>query len=78
MMFETLIYLIVVWMFVVVVVRRTQKVLPIVHAAAGARACCLWKFWICKFVLELQMRCLGMLDLQMYFCFSNTDTVRSI
>ena len=26
---------------VVVVVRHTQKILPIVHAAAGARACCL-------------------------------------
>ena len=33
---------------VVVVVRHTQKFLPIVHAAAGARACCLWKFWIRK------------------------------
>ena len=29
-------------------------------------------------VLELQMRCLGILELQMYFCFLNTDTVRSI
>ena len=33
---------------VVVVVRHTQKILPIVLAAAGARACCLWKFWICN------------------------------
>ena len=28
----------------VVVVRHTQKIRPIVHAPAGARACCLWKF----------------------------------
>ena len=34
--------------FVVVVVRHTQKILPIVHAAVGVRACCLWKFWIRK------------------------------
>ena len=32
--------------------------------------------WIC--VLDLQMRCLRILELQMYFCFLNTDTVRSI
>ena len=32
--------------------------------------------WIC--VLDLEMRCLEILELQMYFCFLNTDTVRSI
>ena len=61
---------------VVVVVRHTQKILPIAHAAASARTCCMWKFWICKCdawefeiwkckVLDLQMQCLGILDLQM-------------
>ena len=36
--------------FVVVVVRHTQKVLPIVHAAAGARACPSNGIWrICNF-----------------------------
>ena len=47
-----LIYLIVVWMFVrsFVVVRHTQKILPIVHAAAGARACPSNGIWrICDF-----------------------------
>ena len=38
----------------VVVVRLTQKIRPIVHAPAGARACCLWKFWICKCNLDLR------------------------
>ena len=34
----------------VVVVRRTQKILPIVHAAAGARACPSNGIWrICDF-----------------------------
>ena len=36
--------------FVVVVVRHTQKILPIVHAAAGARACPSNGIWrICDF-----------------------------
>ena len=36
--------------FVVVVVRHTQKILPIVHAAAGARACPSSGIWrICDF-----------------------------
>ena len=54
-MLYTLIYLIVVWTFVVVVVvvvvdRHTQKILPIVHAAAGARACPSNGIWrICDF-----------------------------
>ena len=35
---------------VVVVVRHTQKILPIVHAAAGARACLSNGIWrICDF-----------------------------
>ena len=47
-----LLYLIVLWTFVVVVVvvRHTQKILPIVHAAAGARACPSNGIWrICDF-----------------------------
>ena len=47
-----LLYLIVVWTFVVVVVvvRHIQKILPIVHAAAGARACLSNGIWrICDF-----------------------------
>ena len=47
-----LLYLIVLWTFVVVVVvvRHTQKFLPIVHAAAGARACPSNGIWrICDF-----------------------------
>ena len=44
---------------------------------ARARAAC-GTFGFANAFLDLQMRCLGMLDLQMYFCFSNTDTVRSI
>ena len=52
------IYLIVLWtlvrsfvvVVVVVVVRHTQKFLPIVHAAAGARACPSNGIWrICDF-----------------------------
>ena len=45
-------YLIVLWTFVVVVVvvRHTQKILPIVLAAAGARACPSNGIWrICDF-----------------------------
>ena len=37
---------------VVVVVRHTQKILPIVHAAAGARACLsngIWRICDCDF-----------------------------
>ena len=53
-----LLYLIVLWfvvvVVVVVVVRVPQKIRPIVHAPAGARACCLWKFWICKCNLDLR------------------------
>ena len=47
-----LLYLIVLWTFVVVVVvvRHTQKILQIVHAAAGARACPSNGIWrICDF-----------------------------
>ena len=50
-----LLYLIVLWfvrsfVVVVVVVRHTQKILPIVHAAAGARACPSNGIWrICDF-----------------------------
>ena len=49
-----LLYLIVLWfvvvVVVVVVVRHTQKILPIVHAAAGARACPSNGIWrICEF-----------------------------
>ena len=47
-----LLYLIVLWfvVVVVVVVRHPQKILPIVHAAAGARACPSNGIWrICDF-----------------------------
>ena len=51
--FALVIYLIVVWfvvVVVVVVVRHTQKILPIVLAAAGARACPSNGIWrICDF-----------------------------
>ena len=80
-----LLYLIVLW-FVVVVCRRRRS-LPKKSAQlctlllARARAACgnfgfANAIWIC--VLGLQMRCLGILELQMYFCFLITDTVRSI
>ena len=45
-----LLYLMVLWFVVVVVVRHTQKILPIVPAAAGARACPSNGIWrICDF-----------------------------
>ena len=72
--------------FVVVVVRHTKKILKkssqlcTLLLARASAPCGNFGFanavWIC--VLELQMRCLGILELQMYFCFLNADTVRSI
>ena len=65
-----------------VVVRHTKKSAQLCTLLlARARAAC-GNFGfanaICICVLDLQMRCLGILELQMYFCFLITDTVRSI